>query len=63
MPLSNVGCFSTEYTALYCRIQNSSRIRRAPEQVATDMLQRVCQEVEYQLGICRGTNGKHVESN
>jgi hypothetical protein len=39
-----------------------ARIREAVEQVTRDTLQCVYQEVEYQLDICRVTNGAHVET-
>ena len=37
------------------------RIRTAIETITADMLQTVCNELDYRVGICRITKGAHTE--
>jgi hypothetical protein len=37
------------------------RIRTAIETIAADMLQKVWNELDYRVGVCRITKGAHVE--
>jgi hypothetical protein len=39
-----------------------ARLREAVQQVTRDMLQRVCQEVECRLDVCRVTDGPHAQN-
>ena len=37
------------------------RIRTAIETITADMLQTVCNELDYHVDVCRITNGAHIE--
>jgi hypothetical protein len=37
------------------------RIRTAIETITADMLQTVCNELDYRVDVCRITNGAHIE--
>jgi hypothetical protein len=38
-----------------------TRIQNAISTIPADMLQRICQELEYRLDVIRATNGAHIE--
>ena len=38
-----------------------ARIRTAIETITTDMLQTVCNELDYRVDVCRITKGAHIE--
>jgi hypothetical protein len=38
-----------------------ARITEAVHSVTPDVLRRVWQELEYQLDVCKATNGSHIE--
>jgi len=37
------------------------RIRTAIETIAADMLQKVCNKLDYRVDVCRITKGTHIE--
>ena len=37
------------------------QIRTAIEAITADMLQRVCNELDYRVDVCRITKGAHIE--
>ena len=38
-----------------------ARITEAVSTIDNAMLERVCQELDYRLDVCRVTNGAHIE--
>jgi len=48
-------------TGCVCILEMKVRIRTAIETITADMLQTVCNELDYRVDVCRITKSAHIE--